>query len=497
MTDIHTPEKCFENLPLACALLFNHYQIKYLNRHMVNFLNISKNTGYIEKSFLELISKPDQAKFIHMIKNSGHPSDVPEWKIYRVLDGDLVEKQFLMSAQKQNSDPELDCSYLVMGVPVNHGIFAGDLQVQLETQNPLQTTDNRYEHLFNRAKIGIAVLNDSGRIEEMNIAFADHIGAKNADIANQDCKNLLSGNNYEKLYDLITILKKSKQSFVKDVIYVDNADCDQRILEISLSELFNEHENSTKLMLFTEDITHQQDTHAVMLQSEKLTLTGRLAASLAHEINNPLQTSLGCLGLVEEMLDDRDDRDLAIYIKMAIEELQRSARIVKKLRDLNRTTDSSERSPVDIREIIEGVLILTKNHLYDKQIVPVFPYQGPSATALASKDQIQQVILNLVMNAIDAMPNGGNIYLDIIFPNKSKGISIKIRDTGNGIDPEIKANLFDPFITTKEDGLGLGLYICKQIIDSHSGSLDFESELGQGTEFTIWLPDADHPRDKD
>jgi nitrogen-specific signal transduction histidine kinase len=106
-----------------------------------------------------------------------------------------------------------------------------------------------------------------------------------------------------------------------------------KLLEISLSQMSSSFDKSFRYMLITEDISNQQDTHAVLLQSEKLALTGRLAASLAHEINNPLQTSLGCLGLVEEMLEE--ESKLKIYIDLAIKELQRSARIVKKLRDLN------------------------------------------------------------------------------------------------------------------------------------------------------------------
>jgi signal transduction histidine kinase len=248
-------------------------------------------------------------------------------------------------------------------------------------------------------------------------------------------------------------------------------------------------------MFFTEDITHQQDTHVALLQSEKLALTGRLAASLAHEINNPLQTSLGCLGLVEEMLTD-DDQDLAVYIKMAIEELQRSARIVKKLRDLNRTTDLSERSLIDLRELIDGVLVLTRNHFYDKDIVPVFPYQGPPPVIMASKDQIQQVILNLVVNAIDELPNGGKIYFDIIPTEEPQGIKLNIRDTGFGIDPAIENDIFDPFFSTKDDGIGLGLYICKQIIEDHSGTLTFISKIGEGTEFSCWLPGLENSTNK-
>jgi signal transduction histidine kinase len=99
---------------------------------------------------------------------------------------------------------------------------------------------------------------------------------------------------------------------------------------------------------------------------------------------------------------------------------------------------------------------------------------------MASRDHIQQVVLNLVMNAIDELPNGGNIYFDIIPTEEPKGIMVNIRDTGSGIDPEIQDNIFDPFFSTKDDGIGLGLYICKEIIEDHAGTLSFRSEMGQG-----------------
>lgn len=190
------------------------------------------------------------------------------------------------------------------------------------------------------------------------------------------------------------------------------------------------------------------------------------------------------------MLDDEDD-DLRVYIEMAMEELQRSARIVKKLRDLNRKTDPSDKTPINLQEILEGVLVLTKNRLYDQNIVPIFPYQGPQPYVLGSRDQIQQVILNLVMNALDAMQEGGNIYLDLFETKNPKGYDLRVRDTGKGISQEVMENLFDPFFTTKEDGLGLGLYISKQIINEHDGEMCVESEPGKGTAFSIWLPGLD------
>jgi PAS domain S-box-containing protein len=354
-----------------------------------------------------------------------------------------------------------------------------------------QNKDMKYESYFKNSPIGIAILYEDGCIEETNSAFIDHIDGENCEVLGQHYSKVFDDEVVQKFFTMFEILNKSNQPYTKDVISLRDCGENQKIFEVTLSEFFDGEEQSKKSMLFTEDITHQKDTHMALLQSEKLALTGRLAASLAHEINNPLQTSLGCLGLVEEMLDENDDRELSVYINLAIEELQRSARIVKKLRDLNRSTDLTERTRVNLQEIIEGVLVLTKNHLDDKKIVPMFPYQGPPPDILASKDQIQQVVLNLVMNAIDEMPNGGKIVMDINRSDQPKGISIIIRDTGNGIDPEIAKKIFDPFFTTKEEGIGLGLFISKQIIENHSGTLDFSSSPGKGTQFRIWLPEIE------
>lgn len=496
MTNNKPFDNCYETLPLACVLISDEYRIKYINPAMVDLLCPAGSQDLLDKSLLDLIAPEDHRKFFDWFDKLDQPAENQPWEILRIPREDSGQQYLLMTGNKE-TDQQVKCSYLLVGVPYHQSHIEGAHTDHMVQELPKQGTQDQYELLFNKAKIGIAVLNESGVIEESNHAFTEHIGINNVDILHQEYRDILCNQLSRKLHRLINNLNKSRQPYVKDVIAIKTSDREQRIIEISLSDLFNENDNSKKVLLFTEDITNQQDTHIAMLQSEKLALTGRLAASLAHEINNPLQTSLGCLGLIEEMLEENDENDLAVYINLAIEELQRSARIVKKLRDLNRTSDLAERSPVNIQEIIEGVLVLTKNHLYDKQIIPVFPYHGPVATTLASKDQIQQVILNLVMNAIDAMPNGGNIYLDIILTNKPKGISIKIRDTGNGIDPAIKTNLFDPFLTTKEDGLGLGLYICKQIIEDHSGSLDFESEPGQGTEFTIWLPGSVSAQEKE
>jgi PAS domain S-box-containing protein len=496
MKDRVSFESGFEAVSFAGILISDHLEIVDINAYLKDLLLIKENHEYIGRSVLEIVSPKDHQRFLDLIKSTAKKNKEPNWILLRVLAKDRTEKTLLVYITKANYKHGLDEGILFVGLPITNGVLKENFSSQINQDKSGRSSFNKYEHIFRNATFGIAVLDKDGIVQEANIAFCEHCGVRNSEVLNNHFSEIFVDQPEDKLDRLTNILSKSKHTYVKDVLAVKGLGGEPRIIEISLSDFFDIPDQSKNLMLFTEDITHQQDTHAALLQSEKLALTGRLAASLAHEINNPLQTSLGCLGLVEEMLTE-DDQDLAVYIDMAIEELQRSARIVKKLRDLNRTSDLSERSPVNLHEIIDGVLVLTRNHLYDKDISPVFTYAGPPPVIMASKDQIQQVILNLVMNAIDELPNGGNIYFDIIPSEEPKGITVSIRDTGSGIDPEIQHNIFDPFFSTKEDGIGLGLYICKEIIEDHVGKLSFKSELGQGTEFSLWLPAFDNSPHKE
>jgi PAS domain S-box-containing protein len=496
MMDQVSFENIFEAVSLAGMLISDHLQIVDINGYLKDLILSEGNFEYIGRPVLEIISSKDHLDFLDFLKNVETQTEASNWILLRIIANDRSEKPFIVNITKEYKKHELDEAYLVVGLPITNGGLIDKLSSQSDQHQSSQSSINKFEYLFQHATIGIAVLDENGIVQEANIIFSEHSGLNRSDVLNKHFSAIFFDQVKEKLDRLINILSKSKHPYVKDVIALKGQGDKHRIVEISLSDFFDENDHSKKMMLITEDITHQQDTHAALLQSEKLALTGRLAASLAHEINNPLQTSLGCLGLVEEMLTE-EDQDLAVYINMAIEELQRSARIVKKLRDLNRPTGLSERSYINLHELIDGVLVLTRNHFYDKDIIPVFSYEGPTPVIMASRDHIHQVILNLVMNAIDELPNGGKIYFTIIPTEEPKGIMVNIRDTGSGIDPEIQDNIFDPFFSTKDDGIGLGLYICKEIIESHAGTLSFKSEIGQGTEFSLWLPAFDNLVQKD
>jgi two-component system NtrC family sensor kinase len=232
-------------------------------------------------------------------------------------------------------------------------------------------------------------------------------------------------------------------------------------------------------------------SYAQLVQSEKLAATGRLAMSLAHEINNPLQAIQNCLHLVLE-LPLPEDRKLE-YLRMAREEVERLSILVQSMLDFYRP---SRGGPLlaNVRAVLDRVLALADQKLRTSQIETALDAPAETLLVQAPPDQLGQVFLNLIMNAAEAMEHGGTLHIEIKV-NQSL-VEIRFRDTGAGIAPEILAHIFEPFYTTKDEGTGLGLAISYTIIERQGGTLQVESKVGRGTQFTVCLPQAEPPADE-
>jgi nitrogen-specific signal transduction histidine kinase len=230
-------------------------------------------------------------------------------------------------------------------------------------------------------------------------------------------------------------------------------------------------------------------TQEGLIQTEKLTSLGQLAASIAHEVNNPLSGVLIYTQLMsKKMADDRLSKNTALdYLSKMASELTRSTRLIRNLLDFARQSLPSPRS-VNINDVVEKALDLAA-HPAKLQDIEVIKELNPSLpNIMADFDQLHQVCTNLILNAVQAMPEGGKLTLRT---SVSDGyLKVEVRDTGCGISQENLRKLFTPFFTTKikGKGVGLGLAVAHGIIERHRGRIEVQSEEGEGTTFTIYLP---------
>jgi PAS domain S-box-containing protein len=228
-------------------------------------------------------------------------------------------------------------------------------------------------------------------------------------------------------------------------------------------------------------------SQAALLRAERLAVAGKLAASLTHEISNPLQSVIGCLGLAEETLDEGGD--VRQYLEIALPELRRVSRIVARLRNLGRSPSPvSSRESTDVGDLLEQVQALIRKQCQDQGIVLRWQVPPDLPGVHVVPDQLQQVFLNLAINAIEAMPGGGRIDAHAARTVGPPGVSISFQDSGVGISSDALPRVFEPFYSTKPEGLGLGLSISQEIVQQHGGRLEATSELGHGATFTVWLP---------
>jgi two-component system NtrC family sensor kinase len=224
---------------------------------------------------------------------------------------------------------------------------------------------------------------------------------------------------------------------------------------------------------------------AHLIQSEKLAGVGKLAAGVAHEINNPLTCVLTNSSLLLSDLPPDDPR--REDLQTIVDETLRCRKIVKGLLDFARQT-KPQKKPLDLNKVADDVLLLVKNQASFQNITIQSELNSQIPRVLADADQIRQVVLNVILNAADAMPQGGTLRVRSCFEAESNRVMLKISDTGPGIPVEIQDKLFEPFFTTKKTGTGLGLAIAYGIMERHKGELRVESSPGHGTTVSVILP---------
>jgi nitrogen-specific signal transduction histidine kinase/ActR/RegA family two-component response regulator len=236
-------------------------------------------------------------------------------------------------------------------------------------------------------------------------------------------------------------------------------------------------------------ITEQKRIREQFTQIEKMSALGELASGVAHDFNNTLA---GILGRAQLLLDTRDQRKIEAGLNIIIKTAKDGAKTVKRIQDFARQRRDHDFQPIDVRQLLFDVAEITrprwKNRAEAANIHINLEMHCPAdLTIKGDESEMREVLVNLVFNAVDAMPKGGELALSARKMNNA--IEISVGDTGTGMTEETRLRVFDPFFTTKDHlGMGLGLAVSYGVIRRHEGTFDVESKLGSGSTFRIRLP---------
>ncbi len=256
-------------------------------------------------------------------------------------------------------------------------------------------------------------------------------------------------------------------------------------LNVSITPLVSKSGERIGRLLLFDDVTQRERLEEQMTQTEKLTSLGLLAAGVAHEVNTPLAVISNYIQMLGKQMPEGDPRQA--IIEKIVKQTFRASEIVNNLLNFSRTS-ATEIVDIDVNRVVEETLSLVAHPLKTSQIQVVRQLGETLPAVRGSANKLQQVFLNLFLNARDAMPGGGMLEVRTTAHNGS--VEVEIVDTGAGIAREHIHRIFDPFFTTKASGrgTGLGLSVSYGIIKEHSGKIDVRSTVGKGTSFHVELP---------
>lgn len=360
--------------------------------------------------------------------------------------------------------------------------------IQEETRQKLNKANSFYSVFINELLQEEAmVISPAYEIQDMNEAMLKKIGLQRSEVIGRSCFEVshhqevpCDGTKHPcPLRETLQYKKPSQATHV-------HLDKDGREIYYSISCYPIFREGAVEAVLeISKDISRDIRLQKMMMQQEKMASIGRLAAGVAHEINNPMTTILTTSMLIQEDLDPEDP--MYQELQSISNESLRCRKIVASLLDFARQTEPVKKKQDLNRIVSESIELIRKQAAFkdvglDDELAEELPL------IYVDKDQIQQSLINLVMNGIEATEAGGAVKFSTRFNPKERMVEVIVSDTGHGIEPELKDKIFDPFFTTKENGTGLGMAIIHGLVEQHEGSIQVESVPGQGSSFTIRLP---------
>lgn len=287
---------------------------------------------------------------------------------------------------------------------------------------------------------------------------------------------------------LFKLLKRTNSPIILSELTLETPHNPNLMVEVSAR--FVEYEGQKLIQAIARDVTEQHELTDKLVQADKLVLLGQLSAGVAHEIRNPLAAVNLNLQILKRKFEETDIE--SNYIKTALQGVERISKIVEVTLNFSRPT-VPDIVNLDFNSLLPVVLDLVASALRRKEIRVELKLDKQLPKIAADAKQMQQVFINLITNAADAIKSGGKICIETYVEKSIKRSEgsfcvVSIQDNGNGIPPEDLPKIFNPFFTRKADGTGLGLPITQRILHQHNGIIDVESKFGEGTTFYVKIP---------
>ena len=387
-------------------------------------------------------------------------------------------------------------------------------------ERKLRQRNEEMETILNGIQDFILVINPDMSIVEANESFLQKMGYSRSEVIGRKCHEVYHrkelpcelANNACPLQKVIRNKRQDRQIQKREM-----PNGDVRYYEVSIYPIWEKSGKISRFIHISRDITQQrqqdevitqrleqmveertrqlQETHAKFLHHDKMASLGKLSASVVHEINNPIAGILNLIILMkrimaEKVLEPKDIEQFNFYLNLMETETRRTSRVVSNLLAFSRQS-KMEMKPVNVNRLIERTLVLNSNLLKIASVKVRKRLDHSLPDIVGSEDQLQQVFMNLISNAAQAMETkeGGVLRIETRFSPEESVVVVKLKDSGIGIPKEDMSRLFEPFFTTRKlKGVGLGLSVVYGIIQEHGGSIYVHSKVGEGSTFRVKLP---------
>jgi PAS domain S-box-containing protein len=459
----------FRNAVIAIIVIdANTFEIQQINESAESLLGISAEEGR-KKAFYNLVAPEQQPiieSFFNNIKNTNRAT---------------IDTLYLLHRDKKMVATDVSGNLINSGKQALIELFITDIRDKLKMHRQLQLSQQRLLSLFNGITDMICVIDSSYKLLMGNKRYLEFTSNTGKSIMRKQCYETLFGRDTpcEKCPALETY-ETGESHFIE--VYHGS-----RIYQISTFPMRDLEGRPDFIVEYTKDVTEQKELEQHLIKTEKLASIGLLSSGIAHELRNPLNIIETARYAIETELD-HENIEVDKRLKVIKSSIQRSSAIIDNLLQFSRHSKFAKEK-VDVAVLVKSTISLLFKEITQHNIQPLLAL-AETRRAFINIDSLKQVFLNIILNAVQAMPGGGELRIRTFETDDKEFVAIEFKDDGVGIAKEHLQHLFTPFFTTKgpTSGTGLGLYLSYTLLNREGGEMQVESSEGEGATFTVLLP---------